>query len=219
VVGTIGLLCVYAEWGWNGLVMSACTVGTVAGAIGVSVWAENGFPTAVRVTRAIAAGGWLLTAATGLVAAFHVAGAFVVALLALLTPDLVSLVRRRSVADAVGERPPEADPSSPSTTAPDETAPHRTRAGSPSLLLPLDVEALDDEGLCLAWRRSFLLLERADSAEDSMAVVDRRARILDELHRRSPGGVAAWWLSGGRASGDPLPYLGGRRTRIDPGSG
>jgi hypothetical protein len=53
---------------------------------------------------------------------------------------------------------------------------------------------------------------------ENLAVVEQRTRILDELHRRSPEGLAAWWVSGGRASGNPLPYLGEHPGETDPGS-
>ena len=93
VVSTIGVLCTYAEWGWNGLVMAAATVATIAGSIGASVWAENGRATAAVVTRTMVAGGWFLTAATGLVAVLQVVGVCVVLLLALLSPRVGAAIR------------------------------------------------------------------------------------------------------------------------------
>jgi len=193
VVATVGGLCTYAEWGWNGPVMAVCTVGTVAGSIGASVWAENGRSTAGRVTARLVAGGWFLTAAIGLVAVFGLAGGFLVALLVVLRPGLLPAARRviRTAAGPAGE----------------------------DLRLGGVLEALDDEALCRAWRRTFLLSEPAESSAAALALVDQRSRILDELHRRSPDGLAAWWVSGGPASGSPLPYLGGRDGRSRPGTG
>jgi hypothetical protein len=76
-----------------------------------------------------------------------------------------------------------------------------------------ELRNLDDEALCLAWRRSFLLLDGARSAAERLAVVEQRQQYLDELHRRSPKGLAAWLASGARASGNPLPYVDDARRR------
>jgi hypothetical protein len=78
---------------------------------------------------------------------------------------------------------------------------------------PSDLESLDDEALCQAWRRSFLLLQAAATANGHMSIVRQRERFLDELSRRSPQGFAAWLTSGARAAGNPLPYLGDQRRK------
>jgi hypothetical protein len=67
--------------------------------------------------------------------------------------------------------------------------------------------ALDDAELCLAWRRSFVLLNEAASPQEKLVVVTLRERYLDELQRRCPSGVSRWLDSGARASGNPLPFL------------
>ena len=67
--------------------------------------------------------------------------------------------------------------------------------------------ALDDAELCLAWRRSFVLLNEAASPQEKLVVVTLRERYLDELQRRCPAGVSRWLDSGARASGNPLPFL------------
>jgi hypothetical protein len=79
--------------------------------------------------------------------------------------------------------------------------------------LARDLSSLDNDALCLAWRRSFLLLEAAHSAVDRLSIVEQRQKYLDELHRRSPQGLAAWLASGARASGNPLPYVSDRWRR------
>jgi hypothetical protein len=211
VVSTLGVLCTYAVWGWNGLAMSAFTVAVFAGSIGASVWAGYGRASAARVVRLIVAGGWLLTAATGLLAVFEVAGGCVALLLAACTPGLTATFRR-----SVGSpKAKEAQHSKPraSPLPMDEVA-----SGTTTFVVPSEVAALDDEALCLAWRRSFLLLNMARTTVERLAVVEQRTRILDELHDRSPEGVAAWWVSGGRASGNPLPYLGEHPSETDPGA-
>ncbi|MFK4088107.1 hypothetical protein ACI2LF_28610 [Kribbella sp. NPDC020789] len=54
--------------------------------------------------------------------------------------------------------------------------------------------------LCLAWRRSFGELRRADHWS---ATIDVRRAYLDELERRYPDEFAAWLASGPRAASDP----------------
>ena len=212
VVSTVGVLCAYAEWGWNGLAMSAFTVAVFAGAIGASVWAGYGRASAARVVRLIVAGGWLLTAATGLMAVFQVAGGCVALLLAACTPGLTATFRSSVGSTKAKEAAPSKPRTGPSSVM-DEEANETT-----TFVLPREVGTLDDEALCLAWRRSFLLLNMARTTVERLAVVEQRTRILDELHDRSPGGVAAWWVSGGRASGNPLPYLGEPPSETDEGA-
>ena len=75
------------------------------------------------------------------------------------------------------------------------------------------LESLDDDALCLAWRRSFLVLQSARSDRDRLAVVAQRQRYLDELERRSPQALETWLASGARAAGNPLPFLRGHRPQ------
>jgi hypothetical protein len=66
---------------------------------------------------------------------------------------------------------------------------------------------MTDQELCVAWRRSFVQLERARTSAEALPVVQLRARCLEELERRHPRAVRAWLASGTRASGDPTPFL------------
>jgi hypothetical protein len=212
-VTTVGLLCLFAEWGWPGLLASATTIALFAVVFSASGWANNDRRAGARAAWRTAVVGVLLVAATGLLAVFHAAGFAVLVLLVLSSPRLVSEVRQRitrvpetgSVAPKGGrELSPPGDDVLPSDSV---------------LRLPADLRTLDDEALCLAWRRTFLRLGQAGSAEEKMLVVVQRATLLDELHRRSPDGLAAWWTSGGRASSSPLLFLDPRRSRTDPGTG
>jgi hypothetical protein len=69
------------------------------------------------------------------------------------------------------------------------------------------VATMTDHELCLAWRRSYVELERADSAESRAAIAGFRGRVLDELERRNPTGFEDWLASGARAAGDPARYV------------
>lgn len=69
------------------------------------------------------------------------------------------------------------------------------------------VEAMTDRELCLAWRRSYVELERADSARIKASIARFRGRVLDELERRNPTGFEDWLASGARAPSDPTRYV------------
>jgi hypothetical protein len=65
------------------------------------------------------------------------------------------------------------------------------------------VRDLDDEELCLAWRRSFVRLNASDSVALRLAVVEARGDYLNELARRHPAQFDEWLNSGARAASDP----------------
>jgi hypothetical protein len=70
---------------------------------------------------------------------------------------------------------------------------------------------MDSATLCLAWRRSYLALDRPLSLLSRSLVVKRRQELLDELESRNPAGFAAWLDSGARAAGDPRRYIDSQR--------
>jgi hypothetical protein len=155
-------------------------------------------------------GGVLSTAAVGLVMGLGLAG--VIWILALTVT--ARAVRARVLARLVGDRDrPGADQPSTPRPAPAE-GPATTIVPPPAATeLSATLRDLDDEALCLAWRRSFVHLQRATSPSSRLCYVQQRQRILDELERRSPDGLAAWLASGCRAAGNPLPYLVRSRSR------
>lgn len=100
------------------------------------------------------------------------------------------------LAEAQAERPRESDvpvPAFPPSTA------------TPWMREP--VENMDDQTLCLAWRSSYVALQRTSSMARELAIVQRRQDLLDELERRSARGFSAWLASSPRAAGDPSRYL------------
>ncbi len=79
---------------------------------------------------------------------------------------------------------------------------------------PLDVpDLMTDKDLCIAWRSSYVALQRAASVESRLRVVTVRALYLDELERRAGPAVRAWLGSGPRAASDPSRFLSGTRRR------
>jgi hypothetical protein len=204
---TAGLLCVIASWGLRGAVGSAVLVAVAAATVASAVWAADGRRAVPRIARVALAAGLIAPAIMGLIAVFKFAGFLIVLILAVTTPALTSLLQAR--------RRTKGHPSAvqPESTAPRVPATAGQLASGPAAGPARDLHSLDDEALCLAWRRSFVLLEAARSAAERMSVVEQRQQYLDELHRRSPEGLAAWLASGARASGNPLPYVGDARRR------
>lgn len=200
VATTVGLACAVARWGWTGPVTGMVTLGVVAAAVGALLWCDQGIRAVPRSARAGLVTGSVVTAVVGLVAVLEVVGVLVVLLLVGTSPAVIAGVRVlwHSATDT------------PDTIAEISSGSAATRVDIDRTQQAMSAEqlaSLDDVSLCLAWRRSFVQLEAAQSAEDRMAVVQQRQQCLDELQRRWPRGIAAWLSSGARASGNPLPFL------------
>jgi hypothetical protein len=72
---------------------------------------------------------------------------------------------------------------------------------------PARVAELDTATLCLAWRRSFLMLSAASTTAERTLVAELRRLYLDELAHRHPGSVANWLASLPSASSGPDGFL------------
>lgn len=78
----------------------------------------------------------------------------------------------------------------------------------PTLLAMAEqLRLLDDRELCRAWRRSYLVLDASVSAATRLAVVQLRQAYLDELGRRRPDALQAWFNAGGRAASGPDKFF------------
>jgi hypothetical protein len=195
VAGTVGMLCAYTEWGWNGVAISLM-LALVAGAVGATVWAGSERGGAARVAWLTVGAGLLVAASVGLIAVLHVVGLCVVLLLAILSPGLGARVLH-----AASARGPARGPGGTGSVRPPSGDDFVERRSLPPLQ---DVATLDDEALCLAWRRSHLSLTMSRSTSERLSVIEHRTRILDEVARRSPDALAVWWTAGGlgqRATG------------------
>ena len=200
-----GLLCAIARWGWSACAVGAVVVAVVVASIGASAWAGRGVPAVPRIAHLTLVASLALPAVAGLIAVLEGVGLLIVLALAggspLVTRRVVS--RRRSArATATGRQPAQLPADDLEGLVP-------TRSTEPVGGL----ESLDDDALCLAWRRSFLVLQSARSDRDRLAVVAQRQRYLDELERRSPQALETWLASGARAAGNPLPFLRGHRPQ------
>lgn len=200
---TFGLLCSLVEWGWQGSVTGIVSIGVFAGTIATAAWVGDGLRALRRILRLSVVAALTGTAAAGLVAVFELTGLVVVLVLVGTSPAVRMLFRalRWPSAETAPVVPRVAPPTNLASSCV-EIAPEGWSTSPTG-----DLSLLDDDALCLAWRRSFLLLQGTRSAADRLVIVEQRQQYLDELHRRSPEGLTTWLTSGGRASGNPLPYL------------
>jgi hypothetical protein len=159
------------------------------------------------VARRIFLGGVMATGCLGLVTGLGVTG--VVWILAVAATSRSA--RRRARAWWL-ERRPEAVTDDPTTRAP-------TMVHADPDLPAEKLRDLDDEALCLAWRRSYVQMQQSPSVSARVHHAQQRQRLLDELERRNPEGLAAWLASGCRAAGNPLPFLARSATPEAMGRG
>ncbi|MFJ2755743.1 hypothetical protein ACIO3S_09105 [Nocardioides sp. NPDC087217] len=74
-------------------------------------------------------------------------------------------------------------------------------------------DGLTDSDLCMAWRSSYVALDRATDPSAKLRAVEIRELLLEELGRRDAPGLEAWFRSGARAAGGPDRYLRGATPR------
>lgn len=147
--------------------------------------------------------------------------ACLVLMLSVTSPMVVSRALRRATgptdasAAASGLPPSSAGRSDPSTAAP-VAAPAAAPAGRSSAVesrvlaagwMASAPESLDEASLCLAWRKTYVALQRVTTQGTKLRIVQRRQDLLEELERRNAHGFAAWLRSGARAAGDPSRYV------------
>jgi hypothetical protein len=203
----VGFMLSVVLWGLGPPIIIALSIAIVGALFAWSLGAEKQHWTIRRSIDAGVSVGLTVVGLCGLVAVLGVIGLVVVLVLGATSPIVSSQAAGRLLR---GNR------TAARTVAPTGALQSRSEArvshGVPSSL-PADCGALDGAELAMAWRRSFVRLERATSRVDRLAVVELRQRYLDELYRRYPEGMASWLASGARASGNPLPYLRDLRQR------
>jgi hypothetical protein len=77
-------------------------------------------------------------------------------------------------------------------------------------LMPVPADLSTPE-LCLAWRRTYLVLLEVSADTPRDDIVALRERLLDEIERRDPAGFTRWLETGARAGSDPGRFLTGDR--------
>jgi len=201
VATAAGLLCAHSEYGWALPVTLGSSLAILAAACATALWIEDGVGAVSRIVRLAVEAGVAAPAAVGLLAVFGLAGLVGIVLVAATWPGLAPLVRARWPR-ALPAAEPWPSLASPGKAPGDECVESVRRPD-----VPEELTALDDDELCLAWRRSFVMLNAAGSPGERLLLVEQRQRYLDELERRSPVGLASWLTSGARAPGNPLPHL------------
>jgi hypothetical protein len=149
--------------------------------------------------------GWtsgLLVTAAGLAAAWEM-GWFG------RSPHTARPVKRRH---RVGRRRSRAETAAESAVVAAAIRPHVIDPAEAVLVV---TDALTDSDLCMAWRSSYVALDRAMDPGAKLRAVEIREVLLDELGRRDAPGLEAWFRSGARAAGGPDRYL--RAQRLGPG--
>ena len=208
-VTTVGLLCGQARWGWQGVTTGILILALLVTVFTAALFGVVGLRALSRLSWVGLVMGTCLVALTAVVAVFGAIGFLVVLLLVGSSPTVVAVMRVlwHSVMNRFSIARPDVCVVQAHATREDIELPRQVAMTAEK------VSTLDDAALCLAWRRSFVVLEAAVSIESRMTVVQQRQVYLDELERRCPGGIAAWLSSGARASGNPLPYMGDRPHR------
>lgn len=90
------------------------------------------------------------------------------------------------------------------------------RRSQESRLLSRRPSTLTDAELCRAWRHSFTLLRGAGTAGERSRLAALRQDYLDELERRNPEALQAWFASGARAASGLERFVAPRRF-LPPG--
>lgn len=112
----------------------------------------------------------------------------------------------RTVAGSLATDPTPASVPTPSASVPIADAPLDAAPDwSPTLAVPTH---LSDHDLCLAWESGGRALHRCATVGERLEVVRVRQACLDELERRRPDAVRAWFLAGADPDTSPARYLG-----------
>jgi hypothetical protein len=193
----IGLFCGSAVWGWAALLAAILGLGTIGVLIGTVVWGPLGWRGVPRIASSGVSTGLGTSAAAGLLAASPGPGALVV--LALIATHPAVAFGVRLLLDPQGK-------SGTSKAATPEPTLHAVPDGSPDLS-SATLNKVDDATLCDVWCQSYLSLCTAESRDDAAVIAADRQGYLDEMFRRNPTGMAAWFAAGARPGASPMTFL------------
>jgi len=201
VTATVIALGLYASvhaWGPMPALATFLSAATLGGVCHLSI-ASLATPDTVawrHITVGALVVGALTLAVGGLVAISGSGAVWLMVLLGLTWSGWPALVRR--------VRPAR---SRPRTTKPDPPAlpePVMETGQEISLEIP---DRIEDADLCLAWRSSFVALQRATTVESRLRIVLVRALYLDELERSNPAAFVDWLSASPRAATSPRASL------------
>jgi MFS family permease len=220
IVATVGVCIAFLTWEVAGVVGAFIAGAVMGGAMTAALAAENLPRPWRRAALGAATAGVGVVAVAGLVVVLR-AGVLVVLLAAALSsPPLVAVLRGRFGAKAP-EAPTVRMEQSPTERPLDDLDESDWPGPNPVPVeppLPMAPEDLDDDALCWAWRRSYVVLQRSSSESTRLHVVEVRQAYLDELERRNAMGLTAWLASGARAAGNPSRFIQGHPSSHANGS-
>jgi hypothetical protein len=197
----IGTFCGSAAWGWPSLLAAALGLGTIGVLVGTVIWGPLGWPGVPRIVNSGLVTGLGVSAAAGLLAATPGPGALV--LLALVCTHPSVAFGARLLLEPLGKSGRSTARVTKASSAP---GPQHRQAVSP----PPALGTVDDVTLCDIWCQSYLSLCSAASEDESTIIASEREGYLDEMFRRNPSGMAAWFAAGARPGASPMSFLSRR---------
>lgn len=201
-IGTVTMPSLLPLWAVIGAVIGGCRYTLML------VRAPSGRPPALDTLRRAGALSGLLATGTclllvGLVSVLGAGAGPVFLFLVLLLASMPRTWRAVAglAAELVGRGPTSAVEASPVPVVP---VPHTDTD-------TVTVTELSTPALCLAWRRSYLVLIDTPDGPARQDLAAARRQMLDELERRDGAGFASWMAAGARAGSDPARYLTPKR--------
>jgi len=208
VTATVGVCIAVLTWSLAGVIGAFIAGGVMGGAMTAALQPENLPRPWRRACLGALASGVAVVSVAGLVVVLRAGALLLLVAATLSAPPLVRILRERLAAKQ--PKPPAAQETQPAERPlddldePDWPAPN---AATVEMSLPMAPESLDDDALCWAWRRSYVVLQRTHTAATRLHVVQVRQAYLDELERRNAMGLSAWLASGARAAGNPSRFI------------
>jgi hypothetical protein len=197
----IGTFCGSVVWGWPSLLAAALGLGTIGVLVGTVIWGPLGWRGVPRIVNSGLVTGLGTTAAAGLLAASPGPGALVLLGLVCTHPSVA--FGARWLIDPHGKGGTSTARMAKASSAPGPQ--HRHADSQPPVL-----GTVDDATLCEIWCQSYLSLCSAASKDEATVIASEREGYLDEMFRRNPSGMAAWFAAGARPGASPMSFLSRR---------
>jgi hypothetical protein len=192
-----GGFCGSMAWGWSSLLAAALGLGTIGVLVGTVIWGPLGWRGIPRIINSGVLTGLGISAAAGLLAQSPGLGAL--ALLALAGTHPITAFGLKFM---LGHEA--ASSTSDDATVDEAKPPPKPRTAD---LPSMPLETVDDATLCEVWCQSYLSLCTAENRDDAAVIAAYRQGYLDEMVRRNPVGMAAWFASGARPGASPMTFL------------
>lgn len=177
----LGNVLAVEHWGLALMVATSFTISLFSWGVLGTMWGAGGSAEIPRILRRGLDVGLMSTAFAGLATTLGVSSVLLAGILAISHPQVRKAIGR-SWATLV--------------THPAGPVPK-----------PDDLHNLTNATLCALWQSSHGRLRTCRNAAAEAGVVQLRQLYLDELERRDPEGLGAWFASGAYADGSPLPFL------------